>query len=46
MTPGNHGLPYGANSSRPTRLEDENAMRVFWQPFLLSGCFLMHILRG
>lgn len=29
MTPGNHGLPYGANSSRPTRLEDENAMQNF-----------------
>ena len=45
MTPGNHGLPYGANSSRPTRLEDENAMHIFWQPFLLDGCFLMYILR-
>jgi len=41
MMPGNHGLPYGANSSRRKCLGDENAMPdYFLQPFISNGCFL------
>ena len=41
MTPGNHGLPYGANSSRPMRLEDENAMHGYVE----LACFLADVRR-